>query len=69
MADVAPPMVHIWARRGVPSRRAPLIEMVTGGLVTCEEMCPDEPWRRIPGRDWRWHKDGRPVIDPASELA
>ena len=42
----------------------------TNGAVTCEELRPDKPWRRIPDESWP-HPAGRPVLDfaAAKEMA
>jgi len=62
-----PQLVWQWARgvRRVPSDLCPGFERATGGAVTCEELRPDEPWRRIPDKAWPNPK-GRPVLDFAA---
>lgn len=44
--DVSPQSVSFWreGERRVPADKCPLIERVTGGAVTCEELRPDVAW-------------------------
>jgi DNA-binding transcriptional regulator YdaS (Cro superfamily) len=43
---VAPQLVTQWSTgsRQVPAERCPVIERLTGGQVTCEELRPDVEW-------------------------
>lgn len=52
-------------RRPVPLEHCPRIERATDGAVTCEELRPQEPWRRIPDACWP-NPNGRPVLDFAT---
>ena len=52
-------------RRPVPLGYCPAIERATAGAVTCEDLRPNEPWRRIPDPSWP-HPQGRPVLDFAA---
>ena len=67
LLGVTPPTVNQWARgaRPIPDDHCPAIERAAGGVVTCEELAPKSPWRRIPDKTWP-HPDGRPVLDFAS---
>ncbi|PPE75457.1 hypothetical protein C3942_00750 [Solimonas fluminis] len=38
---VSPMAVSNWVKRGVPPRRAPQIEALVQGRVTCAELCPE----------------------------
>jgi DNA-binding transcriptional regulator YdaS (Cro superfamily) len=62
-------LISQWAcgSRPIPAERCPAIEQATDGEVTCEEMSPTEPWRRIPDKTWPNPK-GRPVLDFASAM-
>lgn len=40
-----------------------LIERITEGAVTCEDLRPDVPWKRIKDASWPWHPQGRPMVD------
>ena len=66
------PDMSRWASgdRVTPEWRCPAIESETNGAVTCEELRPDKPWRRIPDESWP-HPAGRPVLDfaAAKEMA
>lgn len=66
-------LVWQWVRgvRPIPLDRCPAIERETGGAVTCEEQRPDVRWVRIHDPEWRWHVEGRPLLDvsAAQELA
>lgn len=50
--DVKPPTVNEWCKgdKPVPPAKAPLIESLTGGRVTCEQVCPKVPWHLVRGR-------------------
>lgn len=64
----APPvLISQWASaaRPIPAERCPAIEHATDGSVTCEDLRPAEPWRRIADKAWP-HPKGRPVLDFAS---
>lgn len=71
LLGLPPSLLSAWAaedpdkRRPVPLDRGPAIERATDGVVTCEELRPDEPWRRIPDKNWPNPK-GRPVLDFAA---
>lgn len=55
--------------RQFPPEQCPAVERATalrGQVVTCEELRPDVPWRRIPDEQWQWHPQGRPVWDVAA---
>ena len=58
----------ITGRRPLPEDRAPSIERVTEGRVTCEQMRPDVTWVRVPDVDWP-HPAGRPCIDVAAQVS
>jgi DNA-binding transcriptional regulator YdaS (Cro superfamily) len=60
-----PQLVWQWANgvRQVPADRCPEIERATAGRVTAEELRPDVAWRRIRDGAWRWHPDGKPLVD------
>lgn len=68
--DAYAPDLSRWAngKRPVPEKFAVAIERATDGKVTCEEMSPGEPWRRIPDKSWPNPK-GRPVLDFAAAVA
>jgi DNA-binding transcriptional regulator YdaS (Cro superfamily) len=66
----APPvLISQWASaaRPIPAERCPAIERATNGAVTCEDLNPSEPWRRIPDKAWPNPK-GRPVLDFAAAV-
>lgn len=48
---VTPQAVCFWrdGRRKIPADKCPLIERVTGGIVTCEALRPDVDWSYIRG--------------------
>lgn len=50
--SVPPSLISQWASgsRPVPPARCPDIERLTGGEVTCEELCPDVDWAYLRGR-------------------
>ena len=50
--------------RCLSPRYSVYVERATKGRFTCEELLPDEPWRRIKDRAWPV-KAGRPVLDYA----
>ena len=41
------------------------VERESLGAVPCEVLREDLAWRRIPDRAWKWHPNGRPVLDVA----
>ncbi|MFY9479133.1 MAG: YdaS family helix-turn-helix protein [Aquabacterium sp.] len=43
---------------------AAAVERATKGACTCEELNSSLPWRRMPDREWPWHPEGKPLIDP-----
>lgn len=65
---VSAPSVHEWAsgKRPTPPVRCALIEFVTRGKVTCEQIRSDVVWVRIPDAAWP-HPGGRPAIDVCSK--
>ncbi len=60
--------VSHWIKVGrIPAEYCPAVERAThahGEMVICEDLCQDEPWRRIPDKAWPNPK-GRPVLDYA----
>lgn len=54
-----------WRGRKPTAAYCARIERATRGAVTCEELRPNDPWLRIKDRTWKWHKQGRPVLDVA----
>jgi hypothetical protein len=56
---------HGYADRLPSPEYSVAIEQATFGAVTCEELRPSEPWRRIPDKNWPNPK-GRPVLDFAA---
>lgn len=48
---VTPPTVNEWCtgEKPVPPAKAPLIEALTAGRVTCEQVCPKVPWHLVRG--------------------
>ena len=60
-----------WKHRGsIPVQYAPAIERGLKGAMAVEEMCPEDPWGRIPDPAWP-HPKGRPFLDiarPALDL-
>lgn len=52
--------------RRFPAEHCPAIERATNGAVSCEELCPDTTWVRMPDTQWPWHPQGRPLIDVAA---
>ncbi len=69
LCEVKPPSVTEWRVRGVPPAKCPAIERASNGAFPCEEVRPDVQWARLPDKDWRWHKKGRPVIDVTKAAA
>ena len=54
--------------RKPPASLYPLLERMTGGRATCEQMAPEINWYRA--RDAKWpHPKGRPLIDVATKEA
>ncbi|WP_082607811.1 YdaS family helix-turn-helix protein [Acidovorax sp. Root219] len=53
---------HGYADRKPSFENCVAIERATGGVVTVEELRPDERWVRLPDAAWP-HLDGRPVMD------
>jgi DNA-binding transcriptional regulator YdaS (Cro superfamily) len=51
-------------RRQLSPRFCVGVELAFKGKFTCEELAPDEPWRRVKDRAWP-NKAGRPVLDYA----
>lgn len=51
------------SRRPIPVSRRPDLERATQGAVPCEEMGDDVAWARIPDPEWKWHPEGRPLVD------
>ena len=48
---ITPQVVHNWKIRGnVPAEYAPIIERVTSGGVSADEIHPDVPWHLIRGK-------------------
>lgn len=45
------------------------IEAYSKGALKCETLRPDVAWRRVPDTSWPWHPEGRPLVDPAPNLA
>lgn len=43
------------------------IERAFEGRITCEELAPAEPWRRVKDRSWP-NKAGRPLVDYAQRV-
>jgi DNA-binding transcriptional regulator YdaS (Cro superfamily) len=68
--EISPVLIHQWAHelRPVPVDRCPSIEFETVGSVTCEELCPDVNWVRIPDPDWP-NPQGRPLVDHSQKKA
>lgn len=62
LAGVAPPSVTAWRKRGIPPERCPAIERGLLGKFTCEQMCPQARWVRVPDAAWP-HPAGRPLLD------
>lgn len=56
---------HGYAGRLPSSAYCVSIERATSGAATCEDLRPNEPWRRIPDPDWP-NPLGRPVLDFAA---
>lgn len=59
---------HGYAGRLPSPENCAAIERATGGKVTCEELRPGEQWHRVRDRSWKWHPQGRPVVDVARPL-
>lgn len=66
--EAQPQLVWQWANgvKPVPADRCPPIEVASEGAVTCEELRADVRWHRIADPDWKWHPQGRPLIDVAT---
>lgn len=67
---IAGAVVNQWVSgfRPIPIKYCHAIERQTNGAVTCEDLRPEEPWRRIPDASWP-HPGGRPVLDFAAKEA
>lgn len=65
LIDVDPPLISQWANgvRMTPADRCPAIERATLGKVTCEELRGDLAWKRVKRQGWKWHPDGKPLLD------
>lgn len=57
-----------YAGRKPAAETCALIECVSGGIVTCEELRPDLRWLRVPDKKWP-HRKGRPVLDVSAAAA
>lgn len=59
-----------WKIKGrfVPMEHGPDIERLTKGQVSCEALCPQNVWVRIPDPEWP-HPAGRPAVDLAKQRA
>lgn len=44
--SITPQAIYKWREAGVPTDRAPLIEAASGGVLRCEQICPDVDWLR-----------------------
>lgn len=53
----------------VPAAKCPVIERVSKGKVTCEELRPDIKWVRLADGKWPWHRKGRPAVDLTRQRA
>lgn len=60
------PSVIEWRKRGIPPRWGPFIERGSDGRWTCEVVCSDARWVRVPDPAWPWHPAGRPLLDVAA---
>lgn len=62
--------IEHWLASGrVPWDHCATVERVTEGRWPCEELRPDLTWSRVRDRAWKWHRDGRPVIEASKAAA
>lgn len=50
-------------KRRLPPEACAGIERTTDGMIACEALRPDLRWLRIADASWRWHEDGRPLVE------
>lgn len=56
-----------WKRAGcVPAEYCPEIERASGGVVSCENLCPEQAWVRVKDKKWP-HAAGRPLVDHSTK--
>lgn len=44
--SITPQAIYKWRSAGVPRDKAPLIEVASGGVIKCEQLCSDVRWLR-----------------------